>query len=124
MSLPHPTFCFDVAKPPRITTHPQEPKNAVPGTPVTFTAEATGTQPLIYQWLYWKPAAEEGGVEEWHLCPAEWCDGAALTIPSVQKSDEGSYCCVISNCAGTQASNPAELSVGENSRTLQYLSSK
>ena len=83
-----------------------------------FTAEATGTEPLNYQWLHRKPAAKEGGVEEWHLCPAEWCDGATLTISSVQKSDEGTYCCVISNCAGRQTSNPANLSVGKNPTTL------
>ena len=100
-----------VAEPPRITTHPRELKNVVPGKPAMFTAEATGTQPLHYQWLYW---SEEGGREEWQPCLAEWSDGATLTIPSVHKSNEGSYCCVISNCAGSQASNPAELTVGKN----------
>ena len=44
----------------------------------------------------------------------EWCDGATLTIPTVQKSSEGSYHCVISNCAGTSTSNPAKLSIGKN----------
>ena len=102
-----------VAEPPRITTHPRELKDAVPGKPAMFTAEATGTQPLHYQWLYWKPATEEGGSKEWQPCPAEWCDGATLTIPIVQKSNEGSYCCVISNCAGSQTSEPASLSVGK-----------
>ena len=79
-----------------------------------FTTEATGTEPLRYQWLHWKPARKGGGSEEWQPCPAEWCDGATLTIPSVQKSNEGSYHCVISNCAGSQASEPAYLSVGKN----------
>ena len=75
-----------------------------------FTVQATGTEPLSYHWQ-WKPAEEESGSEEWQSCPAEWCDGATLTIPSVQKSNEGWYCCVISNCAGSQASNPAKLEV-------------
>ena len=98
-----------VAEPPRITTHPQELKNAVQGKPAKLTIQATGTEPLSYQWQ-WKPA--EGSVK-WQPCRAGWCDGATLTIPSVQKSNEGSYRCVISNCAGRQASNPVNLSVGK-----------
>ena len=101
-----------VAEPPRITTHPQELKDAVQGKPAKLTIQATGTEPLSYLWQ-WKPAGEEDGSEEWQPCPAEWCDGATLTIPSVQKSNEGSYRCVISNCAGSQVSNPVNLSVGK-----------
>ena len=101
---------------PRVRTHPQDFKNAIPGKPVSFTAEATGTQPLSYHWE-WKPAvkAEEKGSkqEEWQPCDAD--NSSTLTIPSVQKSHEGSYCCVISNCAGKKASNSAELSFGKNS---------
>ena len=102
-----------VADPPRITSHPQELKDAVPGKPVKFSVLATGTQPLSYQWWHWKLTGEGSGSGEWQQCPAEWCSGATLTIPSVQKSNEGLYCCVISNCAGNQASNPAGLSVGK-----------
>ena len=109
-----------VAEPPRITTHPQELKDAVQGKPVTFTVQAIGTEPLInYHWC-WKPATEDGS-EEWQTCDAEWCDGATLTIPSVQKSNEGSYCCVVSNCAGTQISKAAQLKVGKD-RGLSYTS--
>ena len=100
-----------VAEPPRITTHPQELKNAVQGKPAKLTIQATGMEPLSYQWQ-WKPAKKDRSVK-WQPCPAEWCDGATLTIPSVQKSNEGSYCCVISNFTGSQISNPAELSVGK-----------
>ena len=57
-----------------------------------------------------KATAEEES-EEWQPYHAEWCDGATLTIPSVQKSSEGSYRCVISNYAGSAASNPAKLEV-------------
>ena len=87
---------------------------------VMFTAEATGTEPLNYQWE-WKPAmeaGEEGSKQEmWHPCNMERFPGAnssTLTIPSVQKSNEGHYHCVISNFAGSQASEPAYLSVGKN----------
>ena len=100
-----------VAEPPRITSHPQELKDGVQGKSAKFMIQATGTEPLSYLWQ-WKPA-EESGSGEWQLCPAEWCDGATLTIPSVQKSNEGNYCCVISNCAGSQASNPAFIVVGK-----------
>ena len=113
-----PTFSFYIynyaAKPPRITSHPQAMRDAVPGEPVTFTAEATGTQPLNYQWE-WKSAMDGG---EWQLCNVErfpGADSSTLTIPSQQKSNEGSYRCVISNSAGSQTCNAAKLTVGKNS---------
>ena len=96
-----------VADPPRINTHPRNLKNALRGKPAKFIVHVTGTEPLSYQWLHWKLAGE------WQPCRAEWCDGATLTIPSVQKSNEGWYHCVISNYAGTVASKPARLSVGK-----------
>ena len=113
MSLPHPTFHFDVAEPPRVTAHPRELKDAVPGKPVTFTTEATGTEPLSYQWE-WKPAIYNA---KWQSCDAERLpgpDSSSLTIPRVQKSNEGNYRCIISNYAGTLISKPAQLSVGKN----------
>ena len=107
-----------IADPPRINTHPRNLTNAVRGKPAKFIVQVTGTEPVRYQWLHWKPAEEEVNgsekedwSEEWQPCRAEWSDGATLTIPSVQKSNEGHYCCVISNCAGSQASEPAKLEV-------------
>ena len=80
---------------------------------MVFTIQATGTDPLSYKWQ-WKPAAEaEGLSEEWQPCDAEGADSASLTITSVQKSNEGSYHCVVSNIAGTQTSEPAKLSIGK-----------
>ena len=114
VSLPHFLSMYNyVAEPPRITSHPQAMKDAVPGEPVKFTAEATGTEPLNYQWE-WKPAQEEG---RWQPCDVErfrGADSSTLTIPNQQKSNEGSYHCVISNSAGSQTSNSAEFSVGKN----------
>ena len=75
-----------------------------------FSVEATGNEPLSYKWQ-WKPAESE----EWQLCDAQ---GSTLTIPSVQKSNEGSYCCVINNYAGEQTSNLANLTVGKNLELL------
>ena len=109
VSLPHfLSIYIYVAEPPRITSHPQCMKDAVPGEPVKFTAEATGTEPLNYLWQ-WKPV----GSEEWQPCPVGWCHDGTLTIPSVRKPIEGSYCCIVSNCAGSQTSNSASITVGK-----------
>ena len=102
---------FDIAEPPRITSHPPDLKGVVTGKPVTFTAETTGTEPLNYQWE-WKPAMDDG---EWQPCD-EILPGAhssTLTIPRVQKCNEGSYRCFVSNCAGEQTSCPAKLTLGK-----------
>ena len=98
------------AEPPRITTHPQELKDAVPGKLVTFRIEATGTEPLSYQWQY------EAGSEGLQLYDVEKSPGAnssTLTIPKVKKLNEGSYYCIVSNCAGSETSKCATLSLGE-----------
>ena len=82
-----------------------------------FSVQATGTNPLSYQWQ-WKPTAEDGneedGSEGWQPCDAKWCDGGTLIIPSVQQFNEGSYCCVVSNSAGSMISKAAQLNVGKN----------
>ena len=108
-------FCafVHVADSPRVTTHPQEFKNAVPGKPVMLTAEVTGTQPLSYQWE-WKPKKKWRHSRKWQPCDAEWCDGATLTIPKVEKFHVGSYRCVITNDIGSWTSNSTSLSVGKN----------
>ena len=84
---------------------------------MTFTVRATGIQPLNYKWQ-WKPAGREGSRrKEWQLCDLERFPGAdscTLTIPSAQKPNEGSFRCAISNCAGGQTSNSADLVVGMN----------
>ena len=98
------------AEPPRITSHPPEQKCAVPGKLVAFSIQATGTEPLKYQWQH--KIGEES--ERWQLCDVERFPGAnssTLTIPSVKKSTEGSYRCVISNCVGSQTSKAAKLEV-------------
>ena len=40
-------------------------------------------------------------------------DSSTLTIPSVQKSNEGSYRCIVSNCADSEMSECATLTLGE-----------
>ena len=104
---------FDLDEPPKITCQAKSLNKVSPETTVSFTVQATGTGPLNHRWE-WKPAKKKAGSEEWQPCPAEWCNDGTLTIPSVQKSNEGWYHCVISNYAGSQTSNPAELSVGKS----------
>ena len=105
-------FLYNVAECPKITTHPQELKCTISGRAVSFTVQATGTEPLSYQWEI-KTGNRNG---EWQLCDVESLTGAnssTLTIPSVQKSNEGSYRCTVSNCAGSETSESAALTVGE-----------
>ena len=107
-----------IAIPPRITAHPQELKDAVPDKFAMLTVQATGTEPLKYQWEH-----ELGyGSGEWQLCDVERFPGAnssTLIIPSVQKSDEGSYRCIVSNLAGWETSESATLTVGELNLTTR-----
>ena len=101
------------ADPPRITTHPQELKNVVQGKPAKFSIEGSGTEALNYCWL-WKPAEEAGENEEWQECDVKWSKGGTLIISKVEKSNEGSYRCIVSNFAGNQTSIPANLTVGKS----------
>ena len=94
------------ADPPRITTHPHEIKDAVPGNIVEFSIQATGTEPLNYQWKL-KSGGESEGWERF-----AGVNNSTFTIPSVQKSNEGSYRCTVSNCAGSKTSQCATLTVG------------
>ena len=105
-------FYIYIAEPPRIYSHPQELRDAVLGKTVKFTIHATGTDPLRYQWQ-WKPVEEEC----WNPCDSEkfpGSDTSTVTIPNVQKTNEGSYRCVITNYAGSQTSKPAKLSIGKH----------
>ena len=61
-----------------------------------------------------------GGSEEWQPCDAKGSRTATLIISNVQKSNEGSYRCVVSNCAGNQISNSAKLEVRDSK--IQYTS--
>ena len=106
---------FYAADSPKISSHPEDVNNAVPGKSVAFTLHATGTKPLMYQWQ-WQPPGEESTSEEWQECDTESFPDASspkLIISSVQKSKEGSYRCVVSNSAGIQISKPAKLSIGK-----------
>ena len=118
-------LCLQTADPPQVATQPKSLNDAFPGQTVTLTVLATGTEPLNYQWQWKSAGDEQGESEEWQLCDMECCDGTTLIIPSVQKLNEGSYQCVISNCAGRQISTAAKLSIGKNLdiKCMNHLSS-
>ena len=103
-------FCADV--PPKVTSQPKRLSEVVQGTAASFSVQATGTNPLSYEWQ-WKPAEEKTRSKEWHPCNTRWSNGATLTIPSVEMCNEGWYHCVVSNCAGRVISKPVQLSVGK-----------
>ena len=96
---------------PKVTDHPKSLKDAVPGNPVMFNIQATGSEPLSYQWQ----RKTGGGSEGWQSCDVKRFPGAnssTLIIPSVQNSNEGSYRCIVSNCADSETSECAILTVG------------
>ena len=99
-------------EPPKIADHPKSLRDAVLDEAVTFSIQATGTEPLNYQWQHKTGDGSQG----WQSCDVEKFPGASsstLTILSVQKSDEGSYRCTVSNCAGSETSECATLTLGE-----------
>ena len=76
------------------------------GKPVTFSIQATGTEPLNYQWQCWKPEGQQADESEaWQDLT---CDGVkfqevkvGLKLTAVQACDAGYYWCVVSNPAGS-----------------------
>ena len=72
-------------EPPKIADYPKSLKDALLDEPVTFTIQATGTEPLDYHWEH----KSRDGSQGWQSCDVESFPGAnssTLTIPSVQKS--------------------------------------
>ena len=91
---------------------------------VTFSIQATGTEPLSYCWQ--SRPLEDG--QEWKplLCNStEKLQGVkmgTLIIADVQKLDEGSYRCTVTNCTGSETSQPAQLTVGKNASGTVHIS--
>jgi hypothetical protein len=67
---------------------------------VTFTAIATGSLPLAFQWK-----KDDANVEG--------ATNATLTLSSLQTTDAGTYTVEVSNAAGSLVSDPAVLTVGD-----------
>lgn len=87
-----------VGIPPAIVAQPQGRTNAV-GTAATFTAAASGTAPLRFQWRF-NGSAISGATSSTHR------------ISSVQIANAGAYSVAVSNRFGTTLSASATLTVG------------
>ena len=102
------------ATPPQINSQPTSLEEITAGKPVTFSIQVTGTEPLNYQWQCRKPEGEEDESEAWQDIT---CDGvevkSRLKLTAVQACDAGYYRCVVSNSAGSETSQCANLVVGE-----------
>ena len=109
-------FLFSLAERPSITAHPQELKNTVSGKPVSFTVQATGTEPLRYQWQ-WKPVVEGVSSGEWQNLSSggsvQGADTATLTYSSIEACSEGLYRCVVTNVIGEEISEYTDHIIGE-----------
>ena len=107
---------YSLAESPKITTHPQYLKDTVSGKPVSFTVQATGTQPLRYQWQ-WNPVVEGVGSGQWKNLSSggsvQGADTATLTFISIESCSEGLYRCVVTNVVGEEISKCTDHIVGE-----------
>ena len=82
---------------PAITGQPQSRTNNA-GTDASFTVTATGTAPLSYQW-------------RWNGNSISGATASSYTRPGVQTGDAGSYSVIVTNIAGSIASDDAILTV-------------
>ena len=89
-----------VAKPAKITSLPKSQKNIFPGKAVAFSVQATGTEPLSYQWQK-KKFGREGEKDGWQNLTSE---GSTYQVRGVNASNAGYYRCVVSNSAGSETS--------------------
>ena len=91
-------------------------KDTVSGKPVSFTVQATGTEPLRYQWQ-WKPVVEGVHSGEWQnlACggSSQGADTATLMFTSIESCSEGLYRCVVTNIVGEKISKCADHIIGE-----------
>ena len=95
---------FLTADPPKITQHPKS-KSVATGASTTFTVEATGDD-LRFQW-------RKDGKD---LRDGRKCRGTkthTLHIKDVEKSDKGSYQCLVRNDVRKEFSEKAGLAVSE-----------
>ena len=89
------------AEPPKITTQPV-PQTVGFGGAATFAVIATGTEPLSFQW-------QVDGVALADSARVSGATAPTLTIAGVEARDLGLYRCVVSNGAGSDLSEAAEL---------------
>jgi pectate lyase len=84
---------------PSIITQPADQANVLPGTTTTFSVQASGSDPLSYQWYYNTNTPLSNGTD------------ANLTITNVQPANGGAYSVVVNNSSGSVTSSVAFLTV-------------
>ena len=91
-------------------SQPMSQNDACPGKTVTFSVQATDTEPLGYQWQ-WKPFRKKVEENGWQTLPGE---DSTFQLLEVKMSNAGYYRCVVSNSAGSETSQCASLTVGKH----------
>ncbi len=91
---------------PFITQHPAS-QTVSEGATVVFSVEASGQQPMSYQW-------RKDGVDVTNGGRISGAMAASLQIAGATTADQGSYQCVVTNSHGSVSSNPASLTVTPN----------
>lgn len=95
---------------PEVVKQP-ESQSIAESQPVTFTVQATGAQPLSYQWYF------DGN-------PINGAESTSYTIPAVVPANDGDYTVVVTNDFGTATSDVAVLTVTEfNSKPVATITS-
>ena len=95
---------FPTVDPAKITQHP-ESKSVATGTSTNFTVEASGDD-LHFQWRKDGKNLRDGNKN--HGTKTH-----TLHIEDVEKSDKGSYQCLVKNDVGEKLSEKADLAVSE-----------
>ena len=95
--------------PPKVTSQPMSQNDVLPGKAVTFSVQATGTQPLSYQWQ-WKQFGRDSEKDGWQNLSG---GSGTFQVAEVKACYVGHYQCVVSNCAGSETSQCASLTVGK-----------
>lgn len=94
---------LESARGPEITQQPAEQRVAV-GATATLSVQATGAQPLSYQWMKGQNNLSDGG-------KISGATSDTLQITNCDVADLGGYRCVVTNAFGNATSNSATLTV-------------
>lgn len=90
---------------------PPQSQNLAPGARLDLSVDATGTQPMTFQWY-------RNGT------PINGATSQFLSVPSVTAADAGLYAVEISNTIASVFTPPAVVTVGSNATLLANLSTR